>query len=208
MPTVTITSASLPSPLVCKMGTEAPMVTDGYADYELIDRPKRKQAINWKGTKAIVETVNLLFDGYREDQSVEGLCVALERLVAPANANKLLQPSTVKLSGPIPHSDYTWVISGIEWLDVIYHEAGFRCRQFFTLTLTEYVELNEIINNDVKQNKIRYRIVTVRKGYDLRQIAAIMMGDSSLWRRIENIKGKKFRDPYVKPGTRVKVPII
>jgi hypothetical protein len=190
------------------MGTDAPQVTDGYAEYEIIERPKRKSAINWKGQKPIVETVNLLFDGFREDQSVEPSCAALERLASPANTSKMLQPSKVKLTGPVPHAELSWVITQIEWLDVIYSEGGVRLRQFFTITLTEYVQLNAIINNDVKANKTQYRTVILKPGWDLRELAAVMMGNSALWRRMTDTKGNKFRDPLVKAGTRIKVPIV
>lgn len=208
MSTVTISSRVLSQPLVCGIGPDPPTVSDGYSRWETIDRPKRVQAIDWVGQNAMVMTVNLQLDGYREDRSIEAQCTQLERLARPANATRLLQPSSLSLAGPVPHTELNWVVTAIEWLDVIYSEQGFRLRQFFNLEVTEYIDLHEIINNDVRQNKTRFRTVTVKKGYDLRQIAALMMGDSSLWRRIETIKGKKFRDPFVKPGTRVKVPIV
>lgn len=206
MSRVTISSRVLTSPLVLLLGPEPPSVTGGYSTYEMIDRPKRKSALDWKGEAPLEMTINLMLDGFSTDTSVEPQCRAIELLASP-NRSKLIEPPPVKITGPIPHAELRWVVTGIEWLDVIYHSRGDRVRQVVNLGLTEYVRLRTIINNDIRKNKVRYRVVTVKKGYDLRQIAALMLGESSLWRRITNMKGKKYRDPYVKPGTRVKVPI-
>lgn len=203
---IAISASILNSPLVAILGSTPPDISAGYSDWENIDRPKRKSVVNWKGIQPFQMTLNAMFDGWTDDTSVEPQCSQLESLALAVGS---APPPSVRIDGPIPHSDLEWYISAIDWGDVIY-QGNSRVRQEFTLTLLERVDLQTVLNNEKKLvgRPTRYRIITVKTGYDLQRIATLTMGDSSLWRRITDMKGKKFRDPYVKPGTKIKVPIL
>lgn len=188
------------------LGATAPNVASGYSRFESIDRPKRKSVANWIGMDLFSMDVQAMFDGWTDDRSVEHDCAVLESF-AMSRGNKGEFPSPIKVTGPVPHSNLEWYLNSITWEDVIYQD-GVRVRQAFTINLLERVNMPLLVRNDAKQNQVKYRVVKVKKGWDLQRIAATHMGEALLWRRITNMKGKKFRDPYVKPGTDVKVPIV
>jgi hypothetical protein len=206
MSTITIVSVNTGESVSAILGAAAPNITAGYSNFESIDRPKRKSVANWVGMNLFAMDVQAMFDGWDTDRSVEHDCAVLESF-GMSRGNRGEFPSPIKVIGPVPHSNLEWYLSGVTWEDVIY-QNDVRVRQAFTINLLERVNMPLLVRNDAKQNQVKYRVVKVKKGWDLQQIAATHMGESLLWRRITDMKGKKFRDPYVKPGTDVKVPIV
>lgn len=207
MSSITITSIDAGESVSAILGATPPNVKSGYSKFEEVERPKRKSAVNWVGMGVFTMDVNAMFDGWTDDRSVEHECAVLESF-AMSRGGRGDFPSAVRIDGPVPHSNLEWYLSEVSWEEDVIYVGQNRVRQSFTITLLERVNLPLLVRNDHKQNQVRYRPVTVPKGWDLQQIAAVQMGEAALWRRITNTKGKKFRDPFVKPGTKIKVPIV
>lgn len=215
---VQIRSAALRRPLVARLGEGIPTLS-GYGTWETITRPLRTDALEWQGTPARRLELALLFDGWAEGNSVEGPCRTLEGLTAARSGGR--PPATVRLRGPVPRTELTWIVEEIEWGDAIWTGSGpfrgFRLRQAFTVTFAEYHSADAILRRQKIPKGRGPRIVTVKiQRYEdksaapenIREIARRTLGEAGRWREVTTLAGKHFRDPgqRLKVGQRVKVP--
>lgn len=186
------------------LGDGTPQVTQGYSKYEEIARPKRTTAIDYVGKDVFKMTIPCVFDGWIANRNVEQACRNLEAL-AVSRGGRGNPPQSFQIHGPVPHTDLDWYIESISWGDAIY-SGNVRLRQLFNLSVIQKMDVPYVLNNDTKQGKFKgYKIVVAKEG-DLRTTAMLTMGDPLLWRRITDLKGKKFRDWRIPRNTRVKVP--
>ncbi len=207
-PTVQLQSAAFATPLEFILDEASPQVTGGTAFYQDIARPKRRNAIEWQGMTAYRVAIAGILDGYGDDRSVEGQIKKLE-VMATARHGVLEPPPPVTIAGGnVPHKDLTYVIESLDWGDAVW-ENGARTRQKFTVTLCQKVDLESTVRDQARTpatGKVTYRIVTLQAGINLRELAAVSLGNSARWGEILGMNGKRFRDYNQKAGTRVKVP--
>jgi hypothetical protein len=203
-----IVGGGLKRPILAQLSEEVPNITAGYSIWNEITRPKRRTVIDWQGMTPFRMDVNFYLDKFATGESVEDLCWQIENLAVPANSN-LNPPPKIRLLGALPHTELDWYVENIQWGDAIYTVTGYRSRQKVTLSVVQALDLPETLNNELRRPKTTrrgYRIVTIKKGWDLKDVAQNLLNDSLQWRRILNMKGTPFRDYKIKVGTKVKVP--
>lgn len=187
--------------LECWLGDGAPKVTDGYAGWEVVDRPKRRGLTFWKGSNPVRIEVPIMVDNFVEGTSIEGDCRKLEKMAGLIHDGVEPPLVQIKSGGIIPH-DFTeaphnsWVIEILDWGDSTRNRYGNRIRQAATITFLLYVDSDSLrrIGQRLAKNKKGTKIYTV-KGSDksLRTISKKLLGSASKWREIGNMNG--IRDP-------------
>lgn len=207
-PMVQLQSAAFATPLEFILDEASPQVTGGTAFYQDVARPKRRTAIEWQGMTAYRLTIAGILDDFANAGSVEAKIKKLE-VMATARHGVLEPPPPVTITGGnVPHKDLTYVIETLDWGDSVW-EGGTRTRQRFTITLCQKVDLESTVREQARTpatGKKTYRIVTLQAGINLRELAAVSLGNSARWGEILSMKGTRFRDYNQKAGTRVKVP--
>jgi hypothetical protein len=138
---VRIDSIDPPVTIVARLGDARPDVTAGYGGWTEVARPRRRPLSIWTGAPGLRMSFAIVFDGFRDRQSVEAQIAALERLATPTSS--FHQPPRVTLTargGMVPHQDREWVIDSLTWLDgATANWKGNRTRQAATLALFEWV---------------------------------------------------------------------
>jgi hypothetical protein len=125
----------------CWLGAEAPKPTGGYGGWDITPRPRRVALTQWRGREPIQMDVQILFDGFKKNDSVEYDITKLERMALPYK----VEPPKVKLIGTaIPHSDLDWVIQNIEWGASLSLRNGDRVRQEATVTLYSHIDVDKV----------------------------------------------------------------
>jgi len=193
------------------MGTEPPTV-EGYAQWRTQPRPLLKPLTVYEGQNPLVLTLPLLFDGFALEQSVEPFIDIVERMAVPAAENQ--DPPSVQVLGPVPHSGETWVITGIAWGDAEYTRSRRRSRQYFTLTLTEFIRADRVVSPARRKRartapanrRGRMRRYTVRPGDTLTKIAARVLGDHRRWKEISVANNIKDPSVVLKTGSVILLP--
>lgn len=204
---IILQATTLVNSLQILLGDGSPSITQGYSTWEEIDRPKRKNAVEWTGEVPFKLEIPCLFDGWIAGRSVESLCNALEG-IAVSRVKKGEPPSEIKISGPVPHADRSWHIDTIDWGDALYN-GGVRVRQAFSLNLIEKVDMPITIRERTTTTKpTRFRTITTKQGENLRDIAERNLGNPQLWKQLRTIKNVGFRSYVVPKGTKVRVPVL
>lgn len=123
------------------LGADPPTPTGGYGGWDIVGRPRRVGLTQWNGRQPIQMDVSILFDGFKNDESVEYECVRLERMALPF----INEPPVVRLFGSsIPHNDLDWVINNIAWGSSIKLKNGDRIRQEATISLISYQSADKV----------------------------------------------------------------
>lgn len=191
--------------VVAKPGEGVPTVTDGYASIETVTRPLRRGLTRWTGSNPMQLSIPILFDGYRDNRSIEPKIADLEKMAAVDGGEPM--HVTIDCTGNIVphHAEHKWIITGLDFGEAISSHRGRRLRQAITVQVTAVVEA-KTEKSIAKRNKgsgnhaRRYR---VKKGDTLRTIARKVLGTPDRWvdiRRANNIT-----DPRIvgKPGTKI-----
>jgi len=138
---VQIVSADPPIVLFTRLSDQRPNIDQGYGGWTEVARPRRPTLSVWIGSPALRMSLPLLFDRWREGDSIEGQLADLETLAAPSAADGA--PPRIRLSaqgGIVPRQEKTWVIDNLTWGDgALTNRDGDRIRQQVTLSLLEYV---------------------------------------------------------------------
>jgi hypothetical protein len=200
-----IFNASTGDSLEVLLGETSPKITDGYANWSVIDRPKRKGITQYQGRNPVQQTIPVIFDGWVDDESQEDSILLMESF---AEAGDLAEPPKITLQGHALRKDLTWIITAISWDDnnAIWEDAGgnnpFRVRLSGVITLTQYIVDNVLAtatspDPNPKNRKVR---VSVQGGMTWKQLAQLYYGDASKWYIIADA------NPQISPDTRQKVP--
>jgi hypothetical protein len=147
-------------------GQTPPRIVEGYAKYDIVDRPSRAGLTHFVGYDPIVMEVPVWFEwsslspgGEPEGDGVEDAIAMLERMGGRGigSTSAVGRPGRVRVTterngSPVPliPASYqpgrqnpnppAWVVSGIDWDDAPWrNKAGNRIRQFATVTLTQYI---------------------------------------------------------------------
>lgn len=124
-------------------GESGAIITGGYGGWEVVSRPKRVGAIRFSGHDPFRQDITIRFDGLADAKPCEHDISTLERMAE--QPSKLAQPPKVRVSGPVPRRDLTYVIENLTWdaSDAIWKSIGgvpVRLRQGGTVSLLQYVE--------------------------------------------------------------------
>lgn len=183
------------------------IVTEGYAGWDVVDRPKEVGITVWKGRKPLAIEIPFLLDYWfapiRTNPGVdcENEVDNLERLCGIGGH---AQPAVCKVDGGglIPHDwttykGHSWVIEQVSWDKGMEIRSGtskrrLRCGGMITIRqfLTPSDILHRIGSNDRAGKPRRHR---VRRGDTLGKIALKYYGDANKWKKIAN--ANKMRDP-------------
>lgn len=128
-------------------GMELDLVADdqlrgGIGMWTTVNRPRRRDAIEWAGTSGYSYVLPLLLDGTEQsigvDRSVEPEC---RRLLAwSGEATRTTDEPTVLLAtGPLKTPpNVRWVITDLAWGGQIRNGNGNRVQQYVTVTLIQH----------------------------------------------------------------------
>jgi hypothetical protein len=198
------------------------IVTEGYAGWQVVQRPKEVGLTVWQGRNpmAIEIPFSLDFLGLWDHRFSENLGVECENQVT--NLEQLCgvgghsQPSVcfVDGGGLIPH-DYTiykghqWVIEQLTWdkAQEVRSKASLRrLRCGGVITIRQFMTPSEILQRiGPKDRASKPRNYVVKRGDNLEKIAAKFYGDANKWKRIAT--ANKLRDPRsLKIGAKIKIP--
>lgn len=186
-----------------RLGNGSATLSSSAGGWGEVARPKRAALTEWEGHAARRVTVPVLIDGWRTRSSVEAACTTLERLgrALPGEAGT----PVVKVAGNVPRADLEYVIDGIEWGPALW-VGRVRVRQEVTVTLLEYVPGADLV---VKATPLggKPRLYRVRKGDNLKRIAAKLLGNANRWREIATLNRRRgWRLPASMVGKNLKVP--
>jgi hypothetical protein len=203
-------------------GDGAAIVTEGYAGWQVVARPKEIGLTVWQGRNPIAIEIPFLLDYYplvrrvRKDSAAkdcEEQVTNLERLCGIRTHG---QPPICCVDGNtlIPH-DYTiykhhrWVVEQVSWdrqLEIRSPKTGRRLRCGGTITIRQYVEASVIlrrISSRARATPPRYH--TIKRGDTLHKLAMKYYGDSNKWKLIADVN--HMRDPRsLKIGKKVRLP--
>lgn len=181
-------------------GLTAPTLTQAGGRWNVIARPRRTDFITYEGSNLRVMDVPIMFDGWAQLDSIEEDIDILNAMRLPPG--DLSPPPQVRCYGALPVTGIKWVITNIEFGDiVIWHEGGYRLRQDATVTLTQYEETESL---EIKPPATS-RMYNVAKGDTLKSISKDQYGTSKYWRLIQ--KANNIRDPKKLPK-KLRLPVI
>ena len=141
-------------------------LTGGVSNWTTVDRPRRRQAVEWAGVTGFTYVLPLVLNGVDagggstsyngevghivqrpgpvhqggRDVVVEPDIQQLLKWASKAT-KKTGQPVVVRLAGPLKAPDSVrWVISSLDWGAQIRNRSGRRIQQYVTVTLVEWVD--------------------------------------------------------------------
>lgn len=198
-----------------------PIMTSGYGGWQLVTRRKRVSLTDWQGVDPYRLQFGLILDSYALDAStplkdtIEGDCLILEKM-SFADRKQNTRPPKVRIVGPLPHTELTYVVETVTWGDAIRNrDTGKRLRQAVTIGLLELVE-DTVLNSLSPAKTMRSaqagvgslafpKTYVVKATDTLGSIAALIYGKQSAWHEIAKANG--IRDPAsIRVGQTLKIP--
>jgi LysM repeat protein len=193
---------------------DPPQQSGGYGRYDLIVRPNQISATHWSGRDPARVKVPLMFDAWRERQSIEQQIINLHRMALPGAGG---EPPRLKVVGAHPARFVAkWVIESIDWgTNVIWVVASdgvsVRVRQDVVVNLLQWVEEDRAFkrkpvgSGTSQRPKPKNPFHTVKRGETLQSISVKEYGKAKYWRDIA--KANKIRDPKkIKLRQRLRMP--
>lgn len=186
------------------------LVTEGYAGWQIEQRPKDVGVTVWKGRNPmaieipfVIDNLGLWDSKYSDDRGAqtEDEVKNLEQLSGIGGRS---QPPIccVDGGGLIPHdftiySKHRWVIEGISWdrnLEVRSTASARRLRCGGVITIRQYIIATEMLQRIASNSRAKKpRTYKVRHGDTLEKIAAKFYGNANQWKKIAN--ANNMRDP-------------
>lgn len=118
----------------------------GVGEWTTVERPRRRDAIEWTGISGFTYVLPLLLDGTEQntgiDRSVEPDC---RRLLAWSSepTKRTGEPTILTAAGPLKAPpNIRWVITDLAWGSQIRNSGGRRVQQYVTVTLTQHTAPN------------------------------------------------------------------
>lgn len=204
------------------LGDGPAIVTEGYAGWQIVQRPKEVGLTVWQGRNPIAIEIPFMLDFLplwettfkdKPGKKCENQVTNLERLCGIGGHAR---PSIcfVDGGGLIPH-DYTiykgnrWVIEQLTWdkqMEVRSKTYGRRLRCGGVITIRQYLTPSEILQRiGPKDRAVKPRHYRVKTGDTLEKIAAWAYLDANQWKKIAN--ANHMRDPRsLKAGDKIRIP--
>lgn len=214
MSKVTVTPLQRPQhTLTLELGTDTPRFTNGIAKWNEIERPRRRNVLEYGSESLGKLTFDVLLDQF-PDGTVEdqiGIIFAWA-----ARVDLPFQPSILRIEGPVPYTQLPYVLTGVDDSGICERRSdGARCRQQLKLEFTEYMAPDLIVQTPPPAQAAQDRngtstaaaqkTYTVKRGDTLYGIAASLLGNGNRWHEIANNNG--VRDPKsLKPGQVLRIP--
>jgi hypothetical protein len=198
------------------------IVTEGYAGWQVVQRPKEVGLTVWQGRNPMAIEIPFMIDflplwdsTFADEPGVqcENQVTNLEQLCGIGGH---AQPSVcfVDGGGLIPH-DYSiykghqWVIEQLTWdkqMEVRSGTSGRRLRCGGVITIRQYMTPSEILQRIGPRDRARKpRYYKVKRGDNLEKIAAKFYGNANMWKKIAN--ANHLRDPRsLKIGRKIRIP--
>jgi hypothetical protein len=166
------------------LGAAGGVITGGYGAWQSVAIPRGDPLTQWTGRTALTMDLDLLFDGYSTQTSVDPQIQTLEQLATRPPG--MLTPPSLRIYGAVPHANAQWVISDITWNECIRSSTyGSRLRQACMVHLMEYRpgETLTAVNKGIAATlpPVKY---TVQAGDNLKKIAAHKLLHSARWKEI------------------------
>jgi hypothetical protein len=186
-------------------GPDPPKMTGGAGGWQIINRPRRVGITQWTGFEPYQMEVPVFFDGWHAQESVED---DIRRLNQMQLGSDYQPPPTVSIDGALPVVGATWVISTIDWGDIVYWKQMptgdfVRLRQDAIVHLLQYVAEERLLLRNVG---LPHTYTVFRKGVSLRDVAKEMYGSPKRWKDIQKAN-PKIRDPNNIPTrTTLRIP--
>jgi hypothetical protein len=212
--------------VLAELGSGVPRVTQGYAEWEEIDRPNTISFTRWTGYKPVSVELPLELDDLTNDRSVEDAVTIIEALAGRGTLRPghgtfdYLEPPkiSVNTAGVMPYDEHafpgmTWVVNGLDWDDeeAITNDHGNRIRAPVTVTLLQFVDNDRLesraltARRRIQASKPTRRRYTIRDGDTALSIARRELGDPGRYQEILRLNG--LRDPRaLRRGAVIKLP--
>jgi hypothetical protein len=196
----------------------APLVTDGYGGWQIVNRPRAVGIVEWQGRNPLAIEIPFMIDYWMRGIDSPGIhCETqvrrLERLLGVGMAH---QPPICRVDsqGVIPH-DYTlnrgkfWVVESVSWdreLELRHPSTGRRLRCGGTMTIRQFITPGDILRTIKATDKARIpKTYRVKGGDTLSKIANKFYGDPHKWKIIAD--ANRIRDRrHLKLGQVLKIP--
>lgn len=195
-----------PDEINCLLGEAPPVLSGGYGGMETVRRPGRPGMTLWRGRDPFTLKVELVFDDFKDNQSVEGKCNKIHRWAtssAPFSGPRGVKPISPAIDVP----DVIWQIKDIEWGEAIRApQLQYRTRQLLAVTFQEFVPPQVVgERRDHKIGESKYRMVTARAGDTYSKIAQRELHNWHRWKEIAKLNNDR-TNHVLKAGRRVRVP--
>lgn len=206
---ITVEATDLRLAVTAWLDSDSPKPTGGYGGQDEVARPRNVPLLDFNGGTLYRQELNLIFDGFKSNQSIEGAVVALERMARPQLPD-YPQPPIVRVGGAAAHPELEYLIENITWGDAQRDStSGARIRQAFTLALVQRSDATILVSKPGGRSggnsKSHVKRYTVKSGDNLMNIAHKFIGSSKKWRVIAKLNHKKnSRD--IKVGEKIKLP--
>lgn len=176
----------------------------GSGGWQVVDRPRNKVATEWTDFGQYQLTMNLILGGRTfaiVQPSIETQISIVEKWEEPKPGSTPPEPPTLKVSGPVAHTELDWVLYSLNWGDCIRDaQSGHRTYQECQVVLWQYLppvitllRAKSPAKNAAAQlvgaGTASTRRYTVKQGDDLTSIASAQLGDWTQWTTIATLNG-------------------
>lgn len=182
--------------VVVELYEKVPERSGGTAKWEPVEHPRGRDRTSFKGESLITQKIQVLLDAWPTGD-VENAYRGLMGWTSIMSGKDGKEPTKVRVSGPIPYPDVTYVINSIEEeSEPREYVNGKMARCVLTIELLEYVSPSLITNqrpdpaaaaNASSGAKPVVRTYTVKRGDSLGSIASRQLGNASRWEEIAKL---------------------
>lgn len=116
----------------------------GAGGWQVVDRPRRGVTTEWVDYGQYQLTMSLILDGFTGrstgQRSCEPAIAEVESWELPVPGAQPPEPPKLKVRGPVPHNEMTWVVYTLTWKEAIRDPTtGVRWQQNLDLVLWQYL---------------------------------------------------------------------